>query len=63
MKRCRTLIRPRSGMMCTALTLLLGEKVRRPLLGDEVADANDRTAFVASFKSKHQLMAVGRDIK
>lgn len=45
-----------------ALTLLLGENSEEAVTsGDEVADANDRSAFVASFKSKHQLVAEGRD--
>lgn len=46
----------------TALTQLLGEKSEEAITsGDEVADANDRAAFVASFKSKHQLVADGKD--
>ena len=41
---------------------MLGENSEEAITsGDEVADANDRTAFVASFKSKHQLMAEGKD--
>ncbi|MGE6286177.1 DUF2950 domain-containing protein [Aeromonas media] len=46
----------------TALTLLLGDNSEEAITsGDEVADANDRTTFVASFKSKHQLVADGKD--
>ncbi|MEG3024456.1 MAG: DUF2950 domain-containing protein [Aeromonas sp.] len=46
----------------SALTQLLGEKSEEAISsGDPVADANDRAAFVASFKSKHQLVAEGKD--
>ena len=46
----------------TALTMLLGENSKEAITsGDEVADANDRAAFVASFKSKHQLVAEEKD--